>query len=329
MENFRPIDYQQTRDFSRKINATFEFVRQNFKPLSKSILFIAGPAVLVGAMMGGAFMGDYMGMIQSMQSNPEAITNYFTTASVWLQLLLMFVFLLVGFVVAIATINNYIILYGEKKSNQIEVSEVWERVRSTFWVYLVTSLLFFVVGIVAYVVLLIPIFILGAISPFLIFFGIVIFICGIMYALVSSSLTYFIQLQEKKGFFDALARSFKLIRDAGKWWSTFGTIFILYMIVGVVSYIFLIPYYAMLITSTFHSVSTGTAVEQSSTMHTLTIIFFTLYYMAQMMLYALPNVGIAFQYFNLVEITESKGLMSRIEEFGKTDDATNRPEEKF
>lgn len=329
MEEFRAIDYQQTRDFSRKVNATFEFIRQNFKPLGKSILIIAGPAVLVGSIMGGSFMSEYMTMLTSISSNPDALSNYFLTAGFWVQFLLMFVFLTVSFVVAISTINNYIILYGEKKSNKIEVSEVWERVRKTFWVYMVTTLLFVVVMIVAYIVMLIPVFILGAISPFLIFFGVVILVCGLFYITISASLTYFVQLQESKGFFDALARSFKLIRDTGKWWSTFGIITILYLVMMVISYIFLIPYYIILFTSTLHSVSTGVAEEPSSVMQIATIVFFTLYYMAQMILYALPNIGIAFQYFNLVELKESKGLMNRIEEFGQAGDASTRPEEHF
>jgi hypothetical protein len=42
MENFNAIEYHHTRDFSRKMNATFEFIRQNFKSLGKSILLLPG-----------------------------------------------------------------------------------------------------------------------------------------------------------------------------------------------------------------------------------------------------------------------------------------------
>lgn len=327
MEEFRVIDFQRERDFSRKLNATFEFIKQNFKSLGKSILVIAGPSVLVGSIMAGSFMGEFFNFSQLGQSNPEAISEYFLSVSFWMQFLLMFVFLAISFVVAIATINCYLTIYDEKKSNQISVDEVWSRVRNTFWSYLGTSVLFFFAFIIAYIILLIPVFILAEISGVLIFFGVVTIIFGLTYLVFASSLTYFIQLYEKKNFFDALARSFKLVN--GKWWSTFGLITILYIIMMTVSYIFIIPYYVVLFIDSFHAASSGTPIEFSATFKIWTIVFFTLYYMAQLLMYALPNVGIAFQYFNLVELKEAKGLMGQIENLGQPTASENRPEEHF
>lgn len=331
MEEFKAIEFQRTRDFSKKLNATFEFLRQNFKPLGKSILFIAGPAVLVGSLLIGSFMGEFLTLSQSMQNfsgNSGALSDYFLSTSFWLQLVLMFIFLFISFIVTIATINNYLIIYDERKTNKIDVQEVWDRVRNTFWTYLGSALLFFLLLLIAYVILLIPIFVLSAISGFLIFFGVVFFIGGLFYLIFSSSLTFFIQLYEKKNFIDAIVRSFRLVNN-GKWWSTFGLIIILQLIMGVSSYIFLIPYYIIIFTSSFHSVSTGGPLEFSDSMKIWTMFFFTLYYMAQMLLYALPNIGIAFQYFNLVELKEARGLMSQIENLGQQQTDPNRPEEHF
>jgi hypothetical protein len=328
MEEFRAIEFQHTRDFSRKLNATFEFIRQNFKPLGKSLLYIAGPAVLVGSVMAGSFIGEFLGFTQVAQSDPDSISQYFLSVSFWLQLILMFVFLTISFVVAISVINCYLVLYDEKKSNKIEVNEVWGRVRSIFWPYLGTSLLLFVLFIVAYLLLLLPVFVLANISPWLVFLGIVLVVGGIIFLMISVALTYFVQLYEKKNFFDAMVRSFRLV-NSGKWWSTFGLITVLYLVMMTISYIFLIPYYAMLFTATLHNVSTGEIAEPSATWKTLIIVLFTLYYMCQMFLYALPNVGIAFQYFNLVELKEARGLMSQIENMGQAVPSANRPEEHY
>lgn len=331
MEEFKAIEFQRARDFSKKLNITFEFLRQNVKPLGKSILFIAGPAVFVGSLLIGSFMGEFITVSQTMQNysgNPEALGDYFLSTSFWLQLVLMFVFLFISFIATIATINNYLIIYDERKTNKIEVQEVWDRVRTTFWTYLGSTLLFFLLLIVAYVVLLIPVFVLGAISGFLIFFGVIIFVSGLIYLIFSASLTYFIQSYEKKNFIEAVIRSFRLVNN-GKWWSTFGLILILQLIMGVSSYVFLIPYYVIIFTSSFHSISTGGPMEFSDSMKLWAMVFFTLYYMAQMLLYALPNIGIAFQYFNLVELKEARGLMSQIENLGQSQPNTSRPEEHF
>lgn len=315
MENFKAIEFHQARDFSRKMNATFEFIKQNFKPLGKCILFIAAPPVLLSTLLFGSFMGDMFG--QSFRPDQaDQMQSYFLSPSFWIQWGLMLVFLTVSAVMNLATINNYIILYGEKKSNKIEVSEVWERVRSTFWMYLGTMLLFAILATALIIVLFIPLALLGAISPLLVGFGGLLAFIAVFYLVFAGALTFFIRSYENKGFFDSIFRSFKLVRD--KWWSTFGLIFILYFIMGVVSYMFIIPWYIVTAVSAFHNTSVDTFADPSSTWQLMTIIFFTLYYLAQMFLASLPNVGIAFQYFNLVELKEAKGLMNQIETVGQS-----------
>jgi hypothetical protein len=91
----------------------------------------------------------------------------------------------------------------------------------------------------------------------------------------------------------------------------------------------LIPYYAVSFVTTFHNISETTTVTPSQGFVVITVVFFSIYYMLQMILYALPNVGIAFQYFNLVELQEAKGLMSRIDSIGKETEEPKRPEEQY
>jgi hypothetical protein len=318
MENFNVIEFHRARDFSRKLNATFEFIKQNFKGLGKSILMIAGPPVLVASLIIGSFIGEFTSFTQQAALNGgrvEGMENYFLSISFWLQIILMIVFLTLSSIMNIATINNYLVLYGEKRTNKIEVSEVWARVRSTFWMYFRTMLLFMVLIIAAYIVLLIPIGILGVISPFLVFFGFVFFFCGLIYLIFGASLTFIIRAFENNGFFVAIGRSFKLVKD--KWWSTFGLITVLYLIMGITSYIFIMPWYIITMMSALHSTSIDTFQGPSEGWQLMTILIFTLYYLAQMILAALPNIGIAFQYFNLVELKEAKGLMTQIETLGQ------------
>src|SRR5262249_61644118 len=101
-----------------------------------------------------------LGMSRAAASNagdPEVIRNYFMSPTFWAQIVLMMLLFLVSSIMSIATINNYIILYEEKQSNNIEVSDVWNRVRETFWMYFGTTLVFFLLAIVAYIVLIIPV----------------------------------------------------------------------------------------------------------------------------------------------------------------------------
>ncbi|HEY5745156.1 MAG TPA: hypothetical protein VIU12_03680 [Chryseolinea sp.] len=328
MENFKAIEFHRTRDFSNKVNITFEFLRQNFKGLGKSLLFIAGPPVIVTGLMMGSFMTDLQTLTSSMTrfGSPDMVTNSFNTPTFWLQILLMVVFSVVSSVMALSTINNYIVLYDEKKTNKIEFSEVWERVRSTFWMYFGTVFFLFLLLIAVYLVVVIVMIVLVKISSGLaVLAGFAVFFF-LFYAIIAASLTFIIRTYEKMGFFEAIGRSFMLVR--GKWWSTFGLLFVLALIGAVISYIFAIPYYALAMVNALHSTSTETFEEPSSSMGILSVVFFSLYYMVQVLLSSLPNLGIAFQYFNLVERKEAPGLMKHIDNLG-TEGPVSSHEEQY
>lgn len=327
MENFKAIEFHQARDFSRKMNVTFEFIKQNFKPLGKCILFIAVPPILIAMLLFGSFLSDMFGLSFNIAGQTDLFEAYFMSPTFWLQMIVAMIFFLVSTVMNLATINNYIVLYGEKKTNKIEVSEVWDRVRATFWMYLGTVFAFMLVAIAAILILAIPVGILATISPVLSIFGGMAIYVAIIYLMFGSSFTFFIRLYEKKGFFDSLFRSFKLVRD--KWWSTFGLIFVLYLIMGISSYLFIVPWYVVTLMTALHNTTVDTFQEPSVTWQIMTIVFFTLYYLAQMFLAALPNVGIAFQYFNLVELKEAKGLMHQIDSIGQAPATTASHDEDF
>jgi hypothetical protein len=89
----------------------------------------------------------------------------------------------------------------------------------------------------------------------------------------------------------------------------------------------MIPYYVVVMTTAIHKVSSPLTVE-SGPSKILIVSSFTLYNAVNLLLSSLSNVGAAFQYFNLVELKEAKGLMSDIENVGKPDD-TQRPEELY
>ncbi|MGC3944164.1 MAG: hypothetical protein QM762_06495 [Chryseolinea sp.] len=316
MQTFQPIEYHLTRDFSRKMNATFEFIKQNWKSLGKSTLMIAGPPVFIASLIMGSFFGDMFSL--GIDGNPDKTLELFSSPTFWLQFLLAMVLLVLSSVMSIATINNYIILYEELKTNDIPTALVWDRVRKTVWTYLGTVIYFFFTFAGFCVLIMIPIGLFSALSPVVAVLSIWIVMFLIFYLMVSVSLTFIIRAYEGVGFFDALGRSFKLVK--GKWWSTFGLIFILYFIMMTISYIPIFPLYIIMAVSAVHNISTDPTANpfEGGNLSTVTMILMAAYYMVQLLLSALPNIGIAFQYFNLVEMKEAKGLMSSIESFGES-----------
>lgn len=320
MQTFQPIEYHLTRDFSRKMNATFEFIKQNWKSLGKATLMIAGPPVFIASLIMGTFFGDVFSV--GMTDDPEKSLELFTSATFWLQFLLVMVLLVLSSVMSIATINNYILLYEELKTNNIPTALVWDRVRKTVWTYLGTVIYFFFSFAAFCFLIMIPIGLFSTLSPVIAVLGVWIFMILVFYLMISVSLTFIIRAYEGIGFFDALGRSFNLVK--GKWWSTFGLIFILYFIMMTISYIPIFPLYIIMAASAVHNISTDPSANpfEGEGLSTLTMILMAIYYMVQLLLSALPNIGIAFQYFNLVEMKEAKGLMSSIESFGESSPPT-------
>lgn len=329
MENFKAIEFQQERDFSKKMNATFEFIRQNFKSLSKSLLFIAGPTILLGSFFISSFYGKIFSASQ-MAGNPEAAQNMlenFQTIGFWLEIAGIALFTFLAGVFTISVVNNYMLAYEAKKSSSIEVSEIWDRVRQTLPMYVVTMILYVLALIVTYVVALVPMFLFTTISPVLAFFGVLILICVIIYIWVNLTLLFFIRAYEKKGFIESVSRCFYLIRD--KWWSTFGLLFVTSLIGGTVASLFFIPWYINMIVTMLHSVQTNTFEEPSTISQLINNVFLLLYFLASFLLQALPLIALIFQYFNLVERKEAKGLLSRIQTIGQAPNSGNPSDEKY
>jgi len=74
------IELRKTRDFSAKINITFDFIRQNFKILAKSIIYISGPFILVE----GLFMGIYQQKTLALgQATPGIFGNFLSEVFFW------------------------------------------------------------------------------------------------------------------------------------------------------------------------------------------------------------------------------------------------------
>ncbi len=309
------IAFRRKRDFSEKLNTTFAFVRLNFKALMHAMIFIAGPPVLVASLMLSSFMGDMFKMVIGAAQNPTLFEDYLLSANFWIQIVLMFVFMVISYIAVISVTLNFMMIYNEKQGGPVDVNEVWDRVRSTMGMYVSTSLLFGLLAIGAYALLIIPVAILGAIAPVLMVLGVFAYVFALIYLMISCSLIYVVRAVEDIGFLDGLARSFRLV--SGKWWSTFGLLFVLSLMVGIISYIFSIPASMLQGISALHDVESGEIQQSTGVMASIIFILNALAYLCQLLFYFLPNIGLAFQYFNLVELKESKGLLTEIETLGQ------------
>ena len=210
----------------------------------------------------------------------------------------------------LSTVYSFILIYLSKEDyTQISIEEVWDGVKQIFFkiLGLTLALIFLIAAAFFILVLFIGLTANATQNPFL---GMLIFLLlfiPILFFIVKLSFVYIVALYERTGFWESIQRSFYLIRN--KWWFTFGLIFVLGVIQGLMGVIFQIPQYIITFATMFNSLdgSGVSGVTEILIMITSVISAF------QYLLSSITIIALAFLYFSLVELKEAKGLMEKIE----------------
>ncbi len=287
------INFYKTRNFSQKLNATIEFIRQNIKPLGKAILYILGPL----AILNGLLFAQYINFVFGNMSPQDPVNVQNPFAFITNPSYIGFIFLsMFSALLNFSVIFNFMKLYQNKYPEEIAVTEVlnvsWRNI--------------------------LPLFLISVLSAVFITSGFIAFIIPGIYLMIVLSLSLPILFFEGKGVFESISRSFRLIR--GKWWSTFGLLFVASILMYAISMIFILPFYVFYFISIFSLMDqTGITTDTSAWWFqggmTLSVMFMILGSFAT---YSIPTVALSFQYFNLVERQESVGLLSEIEKLDST-----------
>jgi len=293
------IEFQRYRDFGQIINSTFEFIRQNFLPLLKSLIFLVGPFLLIT----GLLLGFY-------QKSIFTIFQINSLSQIGLIILLLIVSIFLTMQMLLSTVYSFILIYLSKDEfTQISIEEVWDGVKQIFFkiMGLTLALVFLIAAAFFILVLFIGLTANATQNPFL---GMLIFLLlfiPILFFIVKLSLIYIVALYERTGVWESIQRSFYLIKN--KWWFTFGLIFVLGVIQGLMGVIFQIPQYIIMFATMFNSLdgSGVSGVTEVLIMITSVISVF------QYLLSSITIIALAFLYFSLVELKEAKGLMEKIE----------------
>ncbi|HVO75935.1 MAG TPA: hypothetical protein VMT35_18065 [Ignavibacteriaceae bacterium] len=172
MDQLKQIEFRKSRDFGELINATFEFLRQNLKILFLSLIFIAGPGIILTGIAGGFRYGG-------------ASFNKYITGTAIIYFLLMLITLQLIITVTYSCLNLYI----EKNSSDFSVNDVWNRTKEDFLMILVTTIGTGVVTLLGALLIIIP---------------------GI-YLSVALTIIFMVRMREKLSFVDSVSRCRKLI----------------------------------------------------------------------------------------------------------------------
>lgn len=287
------IEFRQVRDFGEVINDTFVFIKQNFKPMMKSVLTISGIFAIgfsVFSILAFLNLKELIGGIKT-GVNPAEKLSGTITATIPIYIFSFLVF----FMVSLTTLC-YIAVYIEKNKETPTTAEVWSYCKYYFLRYLGMNILAFLMLMLGFICCILPGFYLWPIS-----------------GLITTAI-----ILENGGISYSFSRGFKLIKE--NWWSSFGTVIILFIIYYACSMAISIPFLlagsgASFLTPDFNQPMVLIIIQNI-------IGAFALYFVM------IPIIGVALLFTSLVEQKESEGLLQRIQSVDN-DTPKNTPEEEF
>lgn len=290
------IELAKTRDLGEVISDSFTFISQNFKPLFKTVFTFCGLFILASA---ATFTLQQLKVLDLQKHIFENKYETFDTMSdrFGIEYILSMFFVLLSYTLMSTTVISFMALYKQKNNIAPTTEEVWGYVKYYFFRVLL--------GTVVLTLLL------GAATLLCIIPGVYVYpIFGLVFP---------IMVVENASFGYAFNRSFKLINN--NWWSTFGALFVMFLIMYVAYMVFSIP---TIIISVISALTHG----RVSSSPTFTVIGSVLQQIGQI-LYVLPLVALVMCYFNLTEIKEGSGLIDRINQFGSNSPDNHLPAEEY
>jgi hypothetical protein len=292
----QPIELRRIRDFGEIINDTFTFLKENFKPLFTALITLCGFFVLAGTATTVLAQTNLMNMYAT-----KLDTNSYQAArpaiSYFMSIMFNTLVIVLGQLSIYLVTLCYISVYLEKKDGKPTLIEVWGYFKYYFLRILGSGFLITLLFAAGLLMCIIP--------------GI--YLMTVMY------LVFPIIVMENTSFRYAFNKSFKLIKD--NWWTVFGIIFIITLIVGILGSFASVPLSIIVAAKSFLSLKSFTLPL---------IILFSLLQNILMLAYCLSAIAIAMCYFSLSEQKEGLGILSRIDAFGKNNNNnTDLPAEQY
>lgn len=264
----KEIQFRKRREIGDIFSDTFEFIRQEYKPISKLIAVYVLPFLILYGIVQVYLQKNLISKIDF--TDQEALLA--NIGPVYLNVFLFSLFGLFVQSLLIATYYSYIEVYVKKGKGNFEFSEITPYLFSNGLLAIGASIVIFIVVI----------------------FGLILCILPGIYFANTLSIAFIILIFEKKGVGNALMRSSLLVKS--DWWNTFLINIIGVILIWTVSFILSIP--SMITGFTTGILSQNETPVEYPDWYWIMIGVSTV---VSSVLWIIPYTFLAFQYFNLEE----------------------------
>jgi hypothetical protein len=264
----KEIEFRKKREMGDIFTDSFEFIRQEIKPISKLVAIYVLPFIILYGFVQIYLQKNVISKIDF--ANTEALLE--NIGPVYLN---VFMFALFGLFVQsllIATYYSYIEVYIKKGKGNFDLSDITPYLFANGLLAIGASIIVFIIVMFGLILCIIP---------------------GIFFA-NTLSIVFIILLFERKGLGNALIRSSYLVNR--QWWSTFLINIVGLIFVWVVNFIMAIP---TMISGL--SISIFNQKQSSVEYPDWYWVILGISTVVSSLFYIIPYTFLAFQYFNLDE----------------------------
>ncbi|HRI21466.1 MAG TPA: hypothetical protein PLA68_10960 [Panacibacter sp.] len=288
------IQLRKIRDFGENLGDTFQFIRQEFKPLASAFILISGIFILSSSILGGLYQKQAFGFLDDLKTGTVAPQNTFSnifTAG-------YFIFILVT-VLNISAMRTVIAVYMKLYDELDEpptLQQVWSLFAKNFFKIFAYSIPQFILIVIGCLFCLAP---------------------GIYFMVVLMPYPFVI-VNENQSFGDAFSRCINITKE--NFWISLGTYFIAYLIYSISSGIIGVIVAGVVGVGSYFSTNeiSSTAAIATSVLSVVQYVFYIVFF-----------VSVGLQYYNLAELKDGTGLERRLANLGGSANSNAGIEEQY
>lgn len=311
----RRINLYASRSIGETLSATFDFVTQNFVPLIK---FLAAFLLPVSALMGLSYQSMFSSFahIENLNDETEQIL------SVVMSYLPVLVLCLIGALLTVAVTYTLMQKYQQRDNllKGVTLSEIKPLLKHNLWRVFKMLLLLTLLGIVAFVVLVLVATMIMSIGSKFEAFLFLLYMAMLAIALPLGLVLPLCVFEPELGLFSCVKKALRL--GFKTWGTLFVVMLVITMLVQIVSFILMIPFLFTTMTTMFFEIDStqyaSLAYTSSAWFSVLTFASSLLFCFGLLLMSALSFVAFAFCYGRAADKVEGVSVKNAVQNFDST-----------
>lgn len=316
----RRINLYASRSIGETLSATFDFVTQNFVPLIK---FLAAFLLPVSALMGLSYQSMFSSFahIDNLNDETEQIL------SVVMSYLPVLVLCLIGALLTVAVTYTLMQKYQQRDNllKGVTLSEIKPLLKHNLWRVFKMLLLLTLIGMVAFVVLVLVATMIMSIGSKFEAFLFLLYMAMLAIALPLGLALPLCVFEPELGLFSCVKKALRL--GFKTWGTLFVVMLVITMLVQIVSFILMIPFLFTTMTTMFFEIDStqyaSLAYTSSAWFSVLTFASSLLFCFGLLLMSALSFVAFAFCYGRAADKVEGVSVKNAVQNFDSTSSTEN------